>query len=92
MIICMSFTTGSTGGEYKHLLTVDEMPSHIHNVDYNWAIDFGVYGWGAMINEYDSDYVFKSDSIHKYMSPTGGDKSHNNIQPYVVTYFWMRVS
>lgn len=88
----MSFTTGSTGGEYKHLLTVDEMPSHIHNVDYNLAIDVGGSGWGAMINEYGSDYVFKSASIHKYMSPTGGDKSHNNIQPYVVTYFWMRVS
>ena len=26
----MSFTTNQTGGEYKHLLTKKEMPSHFH--------------------------------------------------------------
>lgn len=88
----MSFAANTTGGEYKHLLTVDEMPSHIHNVDYNWAIDVGGYGWGAMINEYGSDYVFKSAYIHNYMNSTGGDKPHNNLQPYVTTYFWKRIS
>ena len=28
----MSFTANSTGGEYKHKLTIDEMPSHKHAV------------------------------------------------------------
>ena len=28
----MSFTTNSAGGEYKHKLTVDEMPKHKHAV------------------------------------------------------------
>ena len=29
----MSFTTNSSGGEYQHKLTVDEMPSHNHSRD-----------------------------------------------------------
>ena len=28
----MSFTANSTGGEYKHKLTVDEIPNHKHAV------------------------------------------------------------
>lgn len=30
--VSKSFTVGSTGGEYEHTLTVDEMPSHSHTV------------------------------------------------------------
>ena len=27
-----------------------------------------------------------------YTLRTGGDQAHNNLQPYIVTYMWKRVS
>lgn len=89
----MSFTTKSTGGEYKHKLSIDEMPNHNHRIPDQAADDstFKTYDWG--------DYMLlgtKRATKNKgyWWSITewkGGDKSHNNLQPYVVTYFWRRV-
>lgn len=90
----MSFTTKSTGGEYKHKLSIDEMPNHNHRIPDQAADDstFKTYDWG--------DYMLlgtKRATKNKgyWWSITewkGGDKSHNNLQPYVVTYFWRRVN
>lgn len=40
--VSKSFTVGSTGGEYEHTLTVDEMPSHSHS--YTSTAKHGRYG------------------------------------------------
>ena len=68
------------------------MPSNIHNIDYNWAMDTGEYGWRAIVNEYSSCYMFKSSRIHMYMYSIGRNKSHNNIQSYVTIYMCKKTS
>lgn len=84
-------TIKKTGGEKTHKLTVNEMPSHTHN----WfaAIDGGndagrqidrfmLNGWG------DARWW---GNLYK-MDNTGGNQSHNNLQPYMVVYIWVRTA
>lgn len=84
MIICMSFTATKTGGEYVHTLTTDEIPKHKHGLRTDNTAGGGSAGvklsWGT-------GYTSFSES---QIQDSGGGKSHNNIQPYVVTYFWKR--
>ena len=83
----MSFTTDSHGGEYKHLLTIDEMPSHSHNitlpVSTNWS---GNGGSAYQLNNTTTDNITTN-----YIKTTGNSNSHNNVQPYIVVFFWRRL-
>lgn len=87
-----TYKNGSTGGEATHKLTIDEMPSHKHRIDANWAHDKGTSGWGAQIADYNSGYVFDPKYLYSEMYNTGGDKAHNNMPPYLVVYMWKRTS
>lgn len=84
-----TYTAGDTGGEAEHTLTVDEMPSHSHNLygqndssmsDY-MAGSTQPYGIGTSGNEYTNR-----------MTATGGDAAHNNMPPYIVVYMWKRLT
>ena len=81
------FAINSTGGEYQHKLTTSEMPSHTHGI--NSAGQAGSTAWGYAI-AWDGKAAIETSSAR--ISNTGGSQSHNNIQPYVVTYMWRRVS
>ncbi len=89
----MSFTANGTGGEYYHRLTVSELPSHVHQ---GLDID-GVYvfGWDTGnltgFDFMDGNYMKKVGNRITTGS-TGDNNYHNNIQPYVVTYFWRRTA
>ena len=93
----MSFTANQVGGEYKHLLSLDEMPSHAHK-PHDWDI---VTSQGGNTGHYSVPYqdnptgVFNPFSYDKdkerYGSYVGNNIPHNNIQPYVVVYFWKRI-
>lgn len=84
----MSFTTNSTGGEYKHKLTIDEMPSHYHKL----------YARGGSTTQTSSPFAANkpitqgSNAYGFNVSNAGGDASHNNIQPYITVYFWRRTA
>jgi len=77
-------TIGETGGAKTHTLQVSEIPSHRHTSVANDAgantgdqLSYG--GADANIQNYPTTYV-------------GGGGSHNNLQPYIVTYLWKRLT
>lgn len=82
-----TFEANSTGGEYKHKLTVDEMPSHTHKLQYRG-------GQNVQPNDpyaADKPMLQGSSAYGTNVDNTGGDGLHNNVQPYVTVYFWKRV-
>jgi microcystin-dependent protein len=73
---------GETGGEKTHKLTIDEIPSHTHA--YGDWIDWyakggshGIIGVGTSVGS---------------TSSTGGGKAHNNLQPYIVLIYIIKVA
>lgn len=84
----MTFTANNTGGEYKHKLTVDEMPSHSHKL----------YARGGQTAQTPSPFAANkpilqgSNSYGFDVSKAGGDGYHNNIPPYITVFFWRRTA
>jgi len=79
-------TLGETGGEKAHTLTIGEMPAHKHKFGYrggNTDATGSPYSVGKAIGHDPSNAYSETTS-------TGGDGSHNNLQPYIVVYFWKR--
>jgi hypothetical protein len=83
-------TLGETGGEKTHILTVAEMPSHNHAIrsqSGNYpATDF-------------TDKGFERSGVSNYelnnttnIANAGSGSAHNNLQPYIVVYFWKRTA
>ena len=89
----MSFASGQTIGEYIHWLTVKEMPSHLHNLIWNWdgAPDKGTWHWYGMMQGGVAWEVGDWTDGSTLNNLTGGNQAHNNIQPSIVVYFWKRI-
>lgn len=98
----MSFTTNNTGGEYKHQLSYYEMPGHTHNEyvmveGYSDWDSFTPLPYSMLFNWQKGEYREEVTAYHAarvplntFTSTEGGSQSHNNVQPYIVTYFWRR--
>lgn len=83
----MTFTSGSTGGEYSHKLTVDELASHGHQTAYSYGTELvATNGGGAGWTH------FTCNSSSRSVSNTGGNKGHNNMPPWEGTYYWRRTA
>ena len=100
----MSFTSFGAGGEYNHKLDYYEMPGHSH-VEY--AMIEGYNAWDSftpqpysmLFNWQKGEYRSEATTYHaakvqlnSNTSTEGGGQSHNNIQPYIVVYFWRRIN
>lgn len=82
-------TVGKTGGEKSHTLTLNEMPSHNHDIVYTDANypqstkknSVSTLGWG-------SNWRGVGDVILE----KGSNQAHNNLPPYQVVSYWKRVA
>ena len=83
-----SFTAGSTGGEYAHTLTTNEMPSHNHSSRMHNTSGTGI----NYLNVMKDDPGMGLTTGYDITTAAGGGQAHNNMQPYVVVYMWRRVS
>lgn len=82
---------GKTGGEKEHTLTINEMPSHSHNMDNHGEGMWAVGTNDAMLgNGTSGNWAKKIDGDTQ---TAGEGQAHNNMQPYeVVGYMWIRRS
>lgn len=74
-----------TGGEKSHKLTIDEMPSHRHILQRGSEGNSYFHLTGKEPQKGSTLYSTPTDY-------TGGDKAHNNIQPYITCYMWKRIA
>ncbi len=86
-----SFVAGNIGGEFQHVITESEMPSHTHNIN-NFALGNAPRPRkGDSVSYATPNIRFESD-MYASADTTGGNAPHNNVQPYIVAYMWKRVS
>ena len=94
----MSFTANNTYGEYKHKLTVNEMPSHTHKPHFYTLIIANGANTGSLVtsgnnnNNGNTNFFGNDTDKNRYTDSTGGSASHNNIQPSICVYLWRRKS
>lgn len=73
------------GGEKKHLLSVNEIPSHQHQ--YYIANTTAKYAQGSV-----SSPIGLAETQLVNTVATGGGQDHNNLQPYITCYMWKRTA
>lgn len=79
-------TVEKTGGEKQHTLTINEIPSHNHNMyksDDQRNSDTGNNWFNQGVN---------ISTLNEKTSNTGEDEPHNNLQPYITCYMWKRTA
>lgn len=74
-----------TGGEKKHKLTIEEMPKHIHALGFRSR--FMTAGSSENYNTAGTDRTGTTSDV---INEAGGSQEHNNLQPYITCYIWIR--
>lgn len=79
-------TVEATGGEKTHTLTVEEMPSHRHNIGQTYS-GYRLYQDGSAPNGIYTGYATSEPTNY-----VGGGQAHNNLQPYITCYMFKRIA
>lgn len=78
---------GTYVGENEHVLTIEEIPSHNHDI--LWGNGKGFYFARAMSSDNpDENTNITPDTVKK----TGGNQPHNNVQRSYLGYYWLRTA
>lgn len=80
-----SFSAGNNNGEYSHKLTINEMPSHTHEITASNEYTPG----GLYRHAWDADD--SRSNVHT-TGATGGSQYHNIVQPTFGLYIWKRTA
>ena len=86
-------SVGETGGEERHYLTIDEIPSHSHQyMKLKYLYSYYKKGgdssnYACPCNSKDSDPWTETE----YTSSKGSSNSHNNMPPFLVANCWKRI-
>ena len=83
-------TLGETGGEKTHTLTVDEIPSHAHEQLAVSNPNSGGPGIRGTYNEQEGTGMSRYPT-NTQTGTTGGGEAHNNLQPYIVLNYIIKV-
>lgn len=79
-----AFSLGQTGGEYKHLLTEAEMPTHDH------TLEAPVKGGQTGSQNFYGGTFGTNPPITT--TEAGGDQPHNIVQPYISVHIFRRTA
>ena len=82
-----TYTNGNTGGEATHTLTINEMPSHNHNVNVGVALNLGTNQ--GLVSGHSPSAV---DNVSRDTAKVGGGQPHNNMPPYLTVMMWKRTA
>lgn len=87
------------GGEKYHTLTADEMPTHNHNTlpsygTTNLTANSNNHGklMGAASSAGWATNSVNDDPNYAPIKSAGGNEAHNNLQPYITAYMWVRTA
>lgn len=75
-------TIEKIGGSSTHTLSVEEMPSHTHSINFT---NTGTSGSNQSRIGGGGTQFFDTQA-------RGANKAHNNLQPYIVCYMWKRTA
>ncbi len=86
------YPSDTTGGEATHTLTVNEMPSHKHNIMHRGFFNTDNYS-NITSRPCISFVTFPQDESAEFTcSEAGGNDAHNNMPPYLAVYIWKRIA
>lgn len=84
-----TYPAGSTGGEAKHTLTVEEMPAHSHVT--SMAFDGGRGSSSPASGTLQWLLKLGNNFYGDRTQNTGDGQPHNNMPPYRSVYIWERI-
>lgn len=101
-----TYAVNATGGEAMHTLTVNEMPSHAHDVNvrvkgYDGWSSYTSKNYGVMFNMSSDATGYHSPNYSAHSASVtadadtganGNSQPHNNMPPYIVAYCWHRTA
>jgi hypothetical protein len=87
-----TYAAGDTGGEATHTLTVNEMPSHNHNVSFLTNPNEGSISGGGMLAPSGGNPNFNVVFSAIDVSNSGGGQPHNNMPPFLAVNIWKRTA
>ena len=79
-----------TGGEKTHMLTVEEIPSHTHNITRYNPSGTGYDDTQRKLAAAPNNSVGVAGGVDS--DTKGGGQSHNNMQPFITVFMWRRTA